>query len=67
MHAALISGLTIAASEIGDKTQLLALLLATRFRRPVPIIFGMLAATLLNHALAGLRAASAYSLSFLKG
>ncbi|HEX7969007.1 MAG TPA: TMEM165/GDT1 family protein, partial [Stellaceae bacterium] len=40
--------------EIGDKTQLLALLLASRFRRPVPIILGMLAATTLNHGLAGL-------------
>lgn len=40
--------------EIGDKTQLLALLLAARFRRPVPILFGILGATLLNHTLAGL-------------
>ncbi len=44
----------VALGEIGDKTQLLALLLAARFRRPVPIILGILAATLLNHALAGL-------------
>jgi putative Ca2+/H+ antiporter (TMEM165/GDT1 family) len=42
---------------MGDKTQLLALLLASRFRRPVPIILGMLAATLLNHALAALAGA----------
>ena len=41
-------------AEIGDKTQLLALMLAARFRKPWPIIGGMLAATLLNHALAGL-------------
>ena len=42
----------VAFAEIGDKTMLLAILLATRFRQPVPIIFGILAATLLNHALA---------------
>lgn len=54
MDAALASGLMVAAAEIGDKTQLLALLLACRFRRPLPIILGMLAATTLNHALAGL-------------
>ena len=43
----------VAIGEIGDKTQLLALVLAARFRRPVPIILGILCATLLNHALAG--------------
>ena len=43
----------VALAEIGDKTQLLALLLAARFRRPWPIIAGILLATLLNHALAG--------------
>ena len=53
MHAALVSAGSVALAEIGDKTQLLALLLATRFRQPVPIIFGMLTATLLNHAAAG--------------
>ena len=50
----LVSTGIVALAEIGDKTQLLALLLAARFRRPVPIILGILAATLLNHALAGL-------------
>ena len=50
----LVSTGNVALGEIGDKTQLLALLLAARFRRPVPIILGILAATLLNHALAGL-------------
>ena len=45
-----ISTGVVALGEIGDKTQLLALLLAARFRRPVPIIFGILVATLLNHA-----------------
>ncbi len=46
----LVSTGTVALSEIGDKTQLLALLLAARFRKPLPIIGGILAATLLNHA-----------------
>ena len=50
---ALVSAGTVALAEIGDKTQLLALLLAARFRKPWPIIVGMLVATLLNHALAG--------------
>jgi putative Ca2+/H+ antiporter (TMEM165/GDT1 family) len=54
MEAFLISTGVVALGEMGDKTQLLALLLATRFRKPVPIIFGILVATLLNHALAGL-------------
>ena len=43
----------MALAEIGDKTQLLALLLAARFRKPWPIAGGILVATLLNHALAG--------------
>ena len=43
----------VALGEMGDKTQLLAMLLATRFRKPVPIILGILVATLANHALAG--------------
>ena len=54
MEAFLISALVVAIGEIGDKTQLLALMLSARFRRPVPIILGILCATLLNHALAGL-------------
>jgi len=54
MEAFLVSLLVVAAGEIGDKTQLLALVLAARFRRPLPIVFGMLVATLANHALAGL-------------
>ena len=48
-----ISAMLVAIGEIGDKTQLLALLLAVRFRRPAPILFGILVATLANHALAG--------------
>ncbi len=54
MEAFLISTGVVALGEIGDKTQLLALLLAARFRRPVPIMSGILVATLANHALAGL-------------
>lgn len=50
---ALVATGTVALAEIGDKTQLLALLLAARFRRPWPIVAGILVATLLNHALAG--------------
>jgi putative Ca2+/H+ antiporter (TMEM165/GDT1 family) len=44
----------VALGEMGDKTQLLAMLLAVKFRRPVPIILGILVATLVNHATAGL-------------
>jgi putative Ca2+/H+ antiporter (TMEM165/GDT1 family) len=54
MHALLVSTLVVAVAEIGDKTQLLAVLLATRFRKPVPILFGILLATATNHALAAL-------------
>jgi putative Ca2+/H+ antiporter (TMEM165/GDT1 family) len=50
--ALLVSTATVALAEIGDKTQLLALLLAARFRKPWPIIAGILVATVLNHALA---------------
>ena len=46
----LVSAVVVALAEIGDKTQLLALLLASKFRRPLPIIFGILTATLANHA-----------------
>ena len=53
LAAALVSAAAVTLAEIGDKTQLLALLLAARFRRPWPIIAGILVATLLNHALAG--------------
>ena len=51
--ALVLSTTTVAVAEIGDKTQLLALLLAARFRKPWPIVAGILVATLLNHALAG--------------
>jgi putative Ca2+/H+ antiporter (TMEM165/GDT1 family) len=53
MEIFLISTGVVAVSEIGDKTQLLSLLLAARFKRPAPIILGILVATLFNHALAG--------------
>jgi putative Ca2+/H+ antiporter (TMEM165/GDT1 family) len=52
LSTALLSTGTVALAEIGDKTQLLALLLAARFRKPWPIVAGILVATLLNHALA---------------
>lgn len=54
MEALLVSILAVTVGEIGDKTQLLALLLAARYRRPIPIVLGILVATLANHALAGL-------------
>lgn len=50
LHALLVSTGTIALAEIGDKTQLLALLLVARYRRPLPIAAGILLATLVNHA-----------------
>src|SRR3546814_15385163 len=54
MEVLLTSTAVVALAEIGDKTQLLAMLLATRFRRPTPIILGILVATLANHAPAAL-------------
>jgi len=53
IEAFLVSTGVVALGEIGDKTQLLALLLAARYRRPGPIIAGILVATLANHAAAG--------------
>ena len=52
-QAFLVSTSVVALAEMGDKTQLLSLILAARYRKPLPIIFGILAATLLNHAMAG--------------
>ena len=52
-QAFLVSTSVVALTEMGDKTQLLSLILAARYRKPLPIIFGILAATLLNHAMAG--------------
>jgi putative Ca2+/H+ antiporter (TMEM165/GDT1 family) len=53
MEAFFVSTGVIALGEIGDKTQLLALMLAAKYRKPGPIILGILAATLVNHTLAG--------------
>jgi len=53
LEAFLVSTGLVALAEIGDKTQLLSLVLAARFRRPWPIALGILVATLLNHAAAG--------------
>ena len=53
IQALAVSTGVVALAEIGDKTQLLALVLAARWRKPVPIILGILVATILNHALAG--------------
>ena len=52
MEALLVSLSTVALAELGDRTQLLVLLLATRFRRPWPIVWGVTVATLLSHAVA---------------
>ena len=52
MDAFLVSTGIVALAEIGDKTQLLAFLLAARFRRPLPIVLGILVATIANHAFA---------------
>ena len=54
MEAFLVSTTVVGLAEIGDKTQILSLILAARFQRPVPIIFGILFATIANHAAAGL-------------
>ncbi|MEI7950039.1 MAG: TMEM165/GDT1 family protein [Gammaproteobacteria bacterium] len=53
MEALLVSTGVVALAEIGDKTQLLAFILAARFKKPLPIILGILAATVVNHGLAG--------------
>jgi putative Ca2+/H+ antiporter (TMEM165/GDT1 family) len=65
MEAFLVSTGLVAIAEIGDKTQLLALLLASRFRKPMPIILGILAATIANHLLAATLGAVAGA--FLQG
>ena len=53
MEALLVSTGVVALAEIGDKTQLLAFILAARFKKPWPIIAGILCATLVNHGMAG--------------
>lgn len=57
MHTLWIAFAGVALAELGDKTQLLALVLAARYRKPLPIVAGILVATLLNHALAALAGA----------
>lgn len=59
MEALFVSTAVVAVAEIGDKTQLLALVLAARFRKPWPIILGILVATIANHALAAWAGAAA--------
>ncbi|MGK9797733.1 TMEM165/GDT1 family protein, partial [Salmonella enterica subsp. enterica] len=53
MESLLVSTGIVALAEMGDKTQLLSLILAARYRKPIPIILGILIATLVNHGLAG--------------
>ena len=53
MESLFVSTGVVALAEIGDKTQLLAFILAARFRKPLPIILGILCATVVNHGLAG--------------
>ena len=53
MESLFVSTGVVALAEIGDKTQLLAFILAARFKKPLPIILGILVATLVNHGLAG--------------
>jgi putative Ca2+/H+ antiporter (TMEM165/GDT1 family) len=54
METFVVSALLVALAEMGDRTQLLAIMLASRYRKPIPILFGIFAATLANHALAAL-------------
>ena len=63
MEAFLISTSIVALAEMGDKTQLLSLVLAARFRKPLPIVLGILVAPIVNHALAG--AVGAWITSYL--
>jgi putative Ca2+/H+ antiporter (TMEM165/GDT1 family) len=53
MEAFLVSTGIVALAEMGDKTQLLALILAVRFRKPIPIVLGIFVATIVNHGVAG--------------
>jgi Ca2+/H+ antiporter, TMEM165/GDT1 family len=54
METYVVSALLVALAEMGDRTQLLAIMLASRYRKPVPILLGILVATLANHGLAAL-------------
>ena len=53
MQALMVSAGAVTLAEVGDKTQLLAFILAARFKKPIPILLGILIATLINHGLAG--------------
>src|ERR1700758_5893009 len=53
MQSFLVSTSVVGLAEIGDKTQLLSLVLAARYRKPIPIILGVFAATLINHGASG--------------
>jgi putative Ca2+/H+ antiporter (TMEM165/GDT1 family) len=53
LHAILVSTGIVTLAEMGDKTQLLAFVLAAKFKKPIPIILGIFFATILNHGLAG--------------
>jgi putative Ca2+/H+ antiporter (TMEM165/GDT1 family) len=53
MESLLVSTGVVALAEIGDKTQLLAFILAARFKKPLPIVLGILVATVINHGMAG--------------
>jgi Ca2+/H+ antiporter, TMEM165/GDT1 family len=65
MEAFLVSTVVVGLAEIGDKTQILSLMLATHFQRPLPIIFGIFVATIANHSAAGV--AGTYFGSLLSG
>jgi putative Ca2+/H+ antiporter (TMEM165/GDT1 family) len=54
MEAYFVSALLVALAEMGDRTQLLTIMLASRYRKPIPILLGVLAATIANHGLAAL-------------
>jgi putative Ca2+/H+ antiporter (TMEM165/GDT1 family) len=58
VEAFFVSTIVVGLAEIGDKTQILSLMLAARFLRPAPIIFGILLATIANHSAAGWAAPS---------
>ncbi|MCV0383781.1 MAG: TMEM165/GDT1 family protein [Erythrobacter sp.] len=62
MEAVLTSTFVVALAEIGDKTMLLAIVLATRFRKPLPVVLGILVATLANHGIAAFIGQTAASL-----
>jgi putative Ca2+/H+ antiporter (TMEM165/GDT1 family) len=53
MQSFLVSASVVGLAEVGDKTQLLSLVLAARYRKPIPIVLGVFAATLINHAASG--------------